>query len=236
MIYTDAHCHILSPATAPSEIAVRVSCATRPAEWESAITNKDDRTFAAIGIHPWHIANAAPDWETQMYNLLVANPDIMVGEIGLDKYHDNMPAQVQIFTTQLEMAAKLRRPIQLHCVGAWDKVLEIFKLHKSSMPPAVIAHAFGGDSMQMERLANEYNMYFSFGITQPGDKSALRIASAPVSHILSESDTFDSDDEVQRLSDSVATIAEIHGLPPMDMADTINANLQRILSYVRPIE
>lgn len=235
MIYTDAHCHITEECPTPT-IAGRIVCATREDEWTTVLATADDDTFAAIGIHPWYIANNTAGWDARLRDLLLTNPMAMVGEAGLDKHHDDMAEQIKVFMTQLEIAAELRRPLHLHCVGSWDKILHIFKTHAGAMPPAIIAHAFNGDAAQIPELANKYNMYFSYGAEHNDANTAARIAATPATRILCESDSFDAMDATEKLADAIDFIATVCGISPDEMTEQINMNFDGVLSYVRPIE
>ena len=236
MIYTDTHCHIDSKTNTP-EILGRIYNATCESDWDTAISiseNDDDMNFAAIGIHPWKISTASQDWMTEMNNILAAHPNLMVGEIGLDKFKPDMPRQIEIFTTQLEIAARTRRPVQIHCVGAWDKILHILKVHEKSLPPAIIAHAYSGNENQIEYLATRYNMYFSYS-GQSNENANSRIAATPMPRILTESDSFTPEEEIHTLDEIINIIAYTHGIDTNAASDQINQNFQRIISYVRPI-
>ena len=147
-----------------------------------------------------------------------------------------MPKQIEIFTRQLEIAAELGRPLHLHCVGAWDKVLHIFKEHSGKMPPAIIAHAFNGDTAQIPELTEKYNMYFSYGSEHNDANTAARIAATPATRILCESDSFDTMDAMEKLTAAVDLIATIRGISPDETTEQINSNFNGVLSYVRPIE
>ena len=125
MKYTDAHCHIFTAPT--NEIVGQICNATTVDNWAELCRIADNRTRVCIGIHPWHIDSAPADWTDRMRKILGSNPQIMVGEIGIDKYHPNIDKQIELFTTQLEMAAELGRPAHLHIVGAWDKLLHILE-------------------------------------------------------------------------------------------------------------
>ena len=237
MIYTDAHCHI-APAPENPEIACRIYNSAHAADWENAITIcecDDDKNFAAIGIHPWYIADADTEFETAMTEILASHPNLMVGEIGLDKFKPDMERQIEIFTQQLEIAAQFRRPIHLHCVGAWDKVLHIFREHEKNMPPAVLAHGFTGDPAQIEMLADKYNMYFAYSVRADNETNATRISKTPTTRILAETDTFDAGDEIPDLDTIMNMVADTHGCNVDEMSEQIYQNIQRIISYVRPI-
>ncbi|MBQ6735897.1 MAG: TatD family hydrolase [Alphaproteobacteria bacterium] len=237
MIYTDAHCH-LAPDAGNPEIACRIYNATRPTDWAAAIDvaeRDDDRNFAAVGIHPWYIADVTTDFTGEISNVLATHPNLMVGEIGLDKYHPDMPRQIEIFTTQLEIAHKFRRPVHMHCVGAWDKILHIFRERGAKMPPAIVAHGFNGDAGQIQMLADKYNIYFSYHAPREGGADMARITATPKNRILVESDTANPIEEIEKLNAAIDPIAVAHQTDIEEMAEQIYQNLQRIISYVRPI-
>ncbi len=182
--YFDAHCH-LNNADIPQNIAV-INNATKISEWARTVelATAHPRIFGAIGVHPWYISDLPNDWDAQLRNLLIANPNIMVGEIGLDKYYPNMDIQSDIFSRQLEIAGELARGVHVHCVGAWDKLLHILKKHKSKLPPFILFHRYSGNPTDIARLANEYNAYFSYC-----DVRSKTIAYTPHDRILIETDS-----------------------------------------------
>lgn len=238
MIHIDSHCH-LDPDAENPEIACRIYNSARATDWENALTiseRDDDKNFATIGIHPWYIADAEPGFETTMAEILASHPNMMVGEIGLDKFHPDMDHQIEIFTRQLEIAARFRRPVHLHCVGAWDKILHIFHEHEQNMPPVVLAHAFSGDPHQIQMLADKYNMYFSYGAPNDNHNITTRISATPQNRILTESDTTDAITELSTLDAALNMIADIHQLDTEEMSEQIYQNIQRVISYVRPID
>lgn len=158
----DAHCHLFS-YDLPDNIGAIVN-ATNPADWCAVIkcANKSASVFGAIGVHPWYVADLTAGWDACLRDLLIANPDIMVGEIGLDKHKPDMDLQLGVFARQLEIAAELGRGLHVHCVGAWDKMFEVLKVHKSKMPPFMLFHRFSGNGTDVARLVADYNAYFSF--------------------------------------------------------------------------
>lgn len=160
--FIDAHCHLFD-CKLPDNIGAIVN-ATNPADWGAVIecAHKNSSVFGAIGVHPWCVADLTEGWDIPLRDLLMVNPDIMVGEIGLDKYKPDMELQVDVFARQLEIAADLKRGVHVHCVGAWDKMFAIFKAHKSKMPPFMLFHRFSGNGTDVARLIADYNVFFSF--------------------------------------------------------------------------
>ena len=182
--YFDAHCH-LTNADIPYNIAT-ITNATNISEWTQTIDMADanSRIFGAIGIHPWYVSGLPNDWDAQLYNLLIKKPKIMVGEIGLDKHYPDIDIQMSVFVRQLEIAAMLSRGVHIHCVGAWDKLLHILKVHKSKLPPFMLFHRYSGNASDIARLANEYNAYFSYC-----DAHSQAICHTPHERILIETDS-----------------------------------------------
>jgi Tat protein secretion system quality control protein TatD with DNase activity len=160
--FIDAHCHLFD-CILPDNIGAIVN-ATRPSEWGGVIAqaNKNINVWAAIGVHPWFVADLVAGWDEQLQDLLIQNPEIMVGEIGLDKHKPDMDLQIDVFSRQLEIAAELGRGVHVHCVGAWDKMFAVLKKCKSKQPPFMLFHRFSGNAGDVARLCADYNAYFSF--------------------------------------------------------------------------
>ncbi|MBP5795094.1 MAG: TatD family hydrolase [Alphaproteobacteria bacterium] len=223
MQFIDAHCH-LSPDTDFLSAFARanskgvVGCVVNSVhqyDWgkiaELAVSNTNIR--GAIGIHPW-IADAAPqNLKSEMSAMLDANPNLIVGEIGMDKTRDNFARQETIFILMLEIAIKYKRIVNLHCVHAWGRVLEIFNTYRNELPP-IIAHGFDGTSNAIDFDAN---LYFSYSpnIANPKykkvHKSVLRV---PKSKILIESD---SDDLTNVITAADGLCATRHDISAMDV-------------------
>ena len=224
MKYTDAHCHIF---TAPADnVAAQVCNATTTTDWQKLVQIADDRTHVCIGIHPWYIDSAVPDWAEQMRKILSSNPHIMVGEIGIDKYHPDIDRQIEFFAYQIEIAIEMNRPAHLHCVGAWDKVLHILKDHHPHIP--IIAHAFGGNTAIMTALA-EYNTYFSYGMRDDHIADTAKIA--PLDKILVESDCDTPTAQAEILATATREIAKLRGCDVRELNEQINKNFTGVINY-----
>lgn len=211
--------------------------ATNESDWDKVIEfSNSENTFACIGVHPWFLDDIKPDWESRLYEKLVQNPTIMIGEIGLDKHKPNLEHQIQIFVTQMEIAVKLNRPVHLHCVGAWDKILHILKAQKGKLPPVILAHGFNDDPQILGQIAEKYNMYFSYNLHDITEKNTNIIRSTPPSRILTESDASDPTTQIQHICASVENISKILNFSQDETINQIYDNFQRMISYVRPIE
>ena len=76
------------------------------------------QVFASAGIHPQEAAHAVADALEKLTALAARERCVAVGEIGLDYYHVENPdiaTQQEAFIAQMRIAAKLRKPILIHC-------------------------------------------------------------------------------------------------------------------------
>ena len=234
----DAHCHIQSTqdiahmlSRADDMGVVGAICnATSPADWGRIIelTQKYAGLYGCIGVHPWHIAGLAPGWNDKMHEMLRQFPTLMVGEVGLDKNHTDMPVQESVFISQMKIAGDLGRPIFVHCVWAWDRVLHILKNYRGARPRALIAHAFAGSRDIMERLGTEYGFYFSYSPDILNDNRTRlvdTVRETPIERILIESDAATPD----IVPDVLRRVAEIKSIAVADVADIVYKNTIRII-------
>lgn len=219
----DAHSHInyISCDLQPDVVGV-ICCANNQNDWTKLIdiTHDNNNVYGAFGIHPWTVQDVTHRFESELRDLLKTNNRFMIGEIGLDKYMPNMDKQIEVFEKQLRIAVDFNRPVFLHCVGAWDKILHIFKSYRNL--PLVIAHSFNDSVQILNNLVQNYNVMFSY---HKIDKSHdfNRIQQTPVDKILVESDA--KDDVL--LKDIVDIIANIKNQPKM--ADIIYENTKKVL-------
>lgn len=215
----DAHSHIeyISYKYQP-DIVGTICCATNENDWNILLNMNDRNVYGAFGIHPWFVENINNDFDTRLSKILEQNKSAMVGEIGLDKYKPNMDKQIEVFIKQLEIAIKYRRPIFIHCVGAWDKISQILKKYKKSELPIMVAHAFNGSVEIIENLISGYNIMFSF------NRADNIIKNIPDDRILVETDAKSN----IVLSDIVDKIADIKN--NKNMYDIIYQNTMRVLN------
>ena len=140
------------------DVVGTVCCTKNESEWQKLIDiiNNDNRVYGAFGVHPWFLSDIKQDFENRLEQQLLSNPEYMVGEIGLDKYHPDMEKQIEVFINQLNIAIKLKRIVFLHCVGAWDKTLHILKQYKKSELPMIVVHGFNDSDVILKNFLEEF--------------------------------------------------------------------------------
>ena len=220
----DAHSHIdYITHKHQKGVVGTICCVTDESQWQDLINiiKQDNSVYGAFGVHPWFVENAEKDFEKRLYDLLKSNDAWMVGEIGLDKYKPDMDKQIDVFHKQLEIAVCLNRPVFLHCVGAWDKILNILKQYKKSEVPVIVAHDFHGSDSILQNLIKNYDVMFSFN---KADK-AEQIRLIPDESILVETD---AKPDVS-LVDTVCKISDIK--ENSGICEIIYNNTQKVLKH-----
>jgi TatD DNase family protein len=107
------------------------------------------------------VQNPGRDW-VQLIEQCVQYPRVVaLGEIGLDYYRKfgDKKSQIELFITQLDLAAKLGLPVIIHNRDAGQDVLNILR---DRLPPrGGVFHCYSEDAAYAEK-ALDLNVYFSF--------------------------------------------------------------------------
>lgn len=122
----------------------------------------DSVTYFSIGIHPWYIDADRVDEYLQIINeKLPLKNCLALGECGLDKRIETpLEIQTEVFEKQLHLAIKHQKPVVLHCVSAYQEVIEIKKRLKIEVP--MIIHGFS-KNWQVAKSLLDNGFYLSFG-------------------------------------------------------------------------
>jgi TatD DNase family protein len=175
-----------------------------------------------LGLHPWFVAEASPEWAPRLESLLRSHP-AGVGECGLDfaRKDTDRSFQEAAFRLQLRLARDLHRPIALHGVRAWGRLVTL--LREEGVSSAAMVHAYSG-SPETARELQSMGIFLSFSgdllnSNRPKLRESLRAVDA--SHLLLETDG--SAD----LDDVVAAAASIRGVSAEDLATQTWENGQR---------
>lgn len=119
--------------------------------------------FATAGVHPHHATELTAESLSELEEL-ARDPDVVAaGECGLDYFRDfsPRPVQQQAFHRQLELAAKVGKPVFLHQRDAHDDFLSILREHRKTLVGGV-AHCFTAGAHE---LTAYLDLGFAIGIT-----------------------------------------------------------------------
>jgi TatD DNase family protein len=147
----------------------------------------------AFGIHPWHLNENNHNRLLAIVIKTASNPLVIaIGEAGFDKIKGpDISLQRKTFEEQVRIAEEYGKPVVIHCVRAWEELLQEHKRLKPKMPWLV--HGFRGKPELGLQLISK-GMYLSFWfdfIMKP--ESAQLIRSLPKDRIFLETDGADVD-------------------------------------------
>jgi TatD DNase family protein len=191
-------------------------CGTCEADWAAVLAHaaSHGEVIPMLGLHPWFVAEASAGWPSRLEALLRSHR-AGVGECGLDfaRKETDRVAQEAAFRAQLRLAHALRRPVAMHVVRAWGRLLNL--LREEGVPPAgAMVHAYAG-SVETARALQAMGVFLSFSgelldEARPKGREALR-AVAP-SHLLLETDG------TAQLAEVLAVAAGVCGVSAKDLA------------------
>jgi TatD DNase family protein len=145
---------VIARARAAGVVQMIVTGASAAGSREAvALAAADPRyLFATAGIHPHHATELTPEVLAELANLGQRPEVVAVGECGLDYFRDFSPREIQrrAFHQQLELAARIGKPVFLHQRDAHDDFLAIVREHRASLVGG-IAHCFTGTGPQLHQ-------------------------------------------------------------------------------------
>lgn len=158
-----------------------------------ALARENKMVLPSFGYHPWYLAERTPDWLRNLESFLDKLPGA-IGEIGLDRWKPELPyeGQEEAFLAQLRLATGRNRPVSIHCLQAWGRMLELFQNNPRPQRGFVL-HSFGGPEEMVPAFA-KLGAYFSFpGYFLHGRKLRQRetFKHVPADRLLIETDAPD---------------------------------------------
>lgn len=161
--------------------------------------------WLSVGIHPWYAD--AEHWHAQLKTVeqMAAHDNVLaIGECGLDLLIElPLETQFSIFEAQVKLAEQLRKPVIIHCVRAFNELLQWKKRAKPTIP--MIIHGFNNKPEIAQQLV-KHDFDFSLGSallkTDSNALKALKII--PLSRLFLEND--DRDIPIEKIYEA----AEMH--------------------------
>lgn len=215
--YIDLHTHHAKPEE--STITVRNLF---PGE---SIPAFKGRNFFSVGLHPWELKSEEENNERlgMMEDALELDHVVFVGECGLDKItKTDFEEQKRVFKAQAFMAEEFKIPLIIHCVKAYNEVIEVHK----EMHPTVswIFHGYSANRQISEQLVKN-DMLFSFGriLFKENAKVLDSLRFLPLERVFFETDEHEGD--VNEVYKRAAELRELH---IEELKKTVWENFNRI--------
>ncbi|QEL16898.1 TatD family hydrolase [Limnoglobus roseus] len=198
--------------------------------------------FAAVGIQPNHVAEAAAgDWDA-VAALAESSPKIVaLGETGLDRYWDRAPFELQVdyFVRHLELAHRLKKPVVIHCREAEADVVRVLRERFDRFGPvAGVMHSYCGDA-ESAQLCLEMGLHVSFAgmLTYKTGEAVRAVAKLiPANRLLVETDcpylapvpVRGKRNEPAFVAHTAACLADLRGVPREEIERLTTANARAL--------
>lgn len=245
----DTHAHLASPKLAHDLEGVLAAARAAGVVQVVAVgtTLEDSRevlalarrlpgVFAAVGIHPNDVAEAAPgDWAA-VEALAADGRVVALGETGLDRYWDRAPFPLQqdCFDRHLALGGALGKPVVIHSRDCQADV--IAQIARHGRPVRGVQHSFTGTWDEAQALLS-LGLHLSFaGMITFENKSLdpLRDVAArvPLDRLLVETDSpylsphpfRGKRNEPSRVALTARAVARARGLSPEELAEATTRN------------
>lgn len=182
--------------------------------------------FYSIGIHPWYIDETRLDLDLKIIEEKLKTQNCLaIGECGLDKRIEvPLDLQISVFKKQLTLAEKYKKPVVIHCVAAYQEIIEMKKKMNSTVP--MIIHGFAKNSQVAEQLIAA-GFYLSFGkylLLNPDLETVFN--KIPNDRFFLETDTIK-----EKIEQVYKVASEYKQLTDNELITIISSNLESVLNY-----
>ncbi|UPQ79070.1 TatD family hydrolase [Flavobacterium azooxidireducens] len=183
----------------------------------------DSVPFYSIGIHPWYIDESRLSSDLQIIDKELSHQNCLaLGECGLDKRIE-IPIEIQekVFKAQILLAEKHQKPLVLHCVAAFQEIIQIKKEQNVTVP--MIIHGFSKNEQTAKQLLDN-GFYLSFGkylLRNPELKSVFQ--SVPNDRFFLETDTIE-----ESLEEVYALGANYKNIEIEELKSLIKTNFDKV--------
>ena len=177
----------------------------------------------SIGMHPWFInkENFESEFLIVEEKLQLQNC-FAIGECGLDKIvNTDFELQKTVFKHQVILSEKYKKPVIIHCVKAFQEIIE---LRKSLKPNQIwVLHGFNKNGQVAHSLLNN-GFILSIGSAIINNKKLQEV----VLNISLDDFLIETDDSEIRIQDIYQKIADIKNIEVEELQTKIAQNFKRI--------
>lgn len=178
--------------------------------------------YYSAGLHPWYLHDA--DQQLAALKEVIYRVGVLaIGECGLDKVKGAAWAlQEECFRKQVHLAIRLKKPMIIHCVRAFEEVLAVLKDERVTVP--VIFHGFVKKPELAIRLIDA-GYYLSFGaaLMRPDAHAASVLQLVPADRFFLE-----TDDAAVGIGDVYHAAALARNVEEAVIVDQVAANFSTI--------
>lgn len=209
MKFIDTHCHLYDEAYGGIEgqdeaikkaigagvtmMIIPDTCSNERTPLLDLCSRWPEHTRACLGLHPTELGD---DWHKELDLLDEAvrkHPEIVaIGETGLDLHFgkESLPAQLEAFRRQLDIALEKKLPVIVHCRDASEQCFSVLESYRGRGLKGVF-HAFSGSIETFRRLEKYGDWYVGIGGVLTFKKASIAdtVVDIPLDRIVLETDS-----------------------------------------------
>lgn len=156
-----------------------------------ALAEAHTGVFAAVGVHPHHVAETDDDAYRQIRELAVHPKVVAYGEVGMDavRNYAPLPLQMEHFRRQVATAKELHLPLIVHDRETHEEIMAVLE-EAAPFPAGGVMHCFSGDADLGLRVV-EMGFYVSIpGVVTFKNAAMMQeaVKAVPLDRLLVETD------------------------------------------------
>ncbi len=252
----DTHCHLDEEAFRPDradviaragetglERVITIGTTAGSSREAVSIAQAHPLVYAAVGIQPNYVSQAAPDDWDVIEQLATQAKVVAIGETGLDRYWDYAPFDLQTdyFARHIDLARRRNLPFVVHCREAEKDVVAQLTSAAATAPLRGVMHSFAGD-VDTALACVELGLYISFaGMVTFKKNDALRAVAAkiPLDRLLIETDApylapapfRGKRNEPAYVRHTAELLATVRGMTPEEIGELTTKNARQLFPF-----
>lgn len=141
----------------------------------------------SVGLHPWFIDGQNLEQQLLLQRNYCTHQNVLaIGECGLDKIcTTDFKLQQEVFIAQISLANKINKPLIIHCVRAWQEVMET--LHQQHNKVPVVFHGYN-KNLQLAQQIIAHGYYLSYGKALQQTRIQQELKALPIEQLFFETD------------------------------------------------
>lgn len=183
----------------------------------------DDQVFS-LERHPWHTSNLLSELEKIELSTQLQHPNCLaLGEVGLDKQKGvGFEQQVEILRSILSVANAEKTPVIIHCVRAFDEIIQLKKEFKRISNWAI--HGFN-KNWELAKQLTDQGFYLSLNCGKANEVEKL-LKVIPQDRLFLE-----TDNSAILIEDNYLRAAEILGMIVVELQSQIAQNAKTFFEH-----
>lgn len=179
----------------------------------------------SLGVHPWRAAEN-PERLNEAFErierVVSGGRTVAIGECGLDwAVEVDRKLQAEVFERQFALAKRYNLPIILHCVRAFEEVMQTLRVRKIRR---AVFHSFVGSPQQAERVVRE-GYFCSFS---PRSLMSSRTCEA-IRQIAPSALLIERDESAESIVSIYERIAELRNCSIEELRKLVFENYKRLI-------